>query len=532
MQAAVGVVFAEVDGQIVARCAAGSDRPALDAAGLRGLLDGAGYGDWALSDAALAGLLTRYLNEPAGFELTVGRRLDAQATIELAPDAMQAWVEVTRARGGRPMTPEALRQLLAERGVTHGIDFAALETACTSPQRVAVATGTPPSHGEDSSFELLVAEMRERRPKVDAQGRVDFHELGDFPMVAAGQPLMRRRPASAGTDGRDVCGIVLPARQGKDEAFDKGLAGAAVSPDDANLLCATCAGLPVDTGHGVRVEQVLKLADVDLKCGNVRFDGSIEIGGDVHPGMLVEASGDVAVKGSVESARIKAGGNVQVGGGVLANAVVVSGRSVKARFVEHSSVQAETTIDIGDMAVHSELQALEEVRVGVSAGPRGRLVGGSTSALLRVQAPQLGAPAGGLTKVQVGVNPALNARYHDLLATVATLRSDKEKLEKIVTYLSTHGDPKGLLERARATWKAALDAWHESLQRKDEVEAGLALSASAVIEVTSGVVGDVEVAFGAVRAQTRGGLGAGVFALDDEGQIGFRSSSGALLALL
>ena len=64
------------------------------------------------------------------------------------------------------------------------------------------------------------------------------------------------------------------------------------------------------------------------------------------------------------------------------------------------------------------------------------------------------------------------------------------------------------------------------------MEAELALSASAVIEVTSGVVGDVEVAFGALRAQTRGGLGAGVFALGDDGQIGFRSSSGALLALL
>src|SRR6185436_13597582 len=111
-----------------------------------------------------------------------------------------------------------------------------------------------------------------------------------------------------------------------------------------NLLRALHGGQPVHTGNAVTVEKVLSLKNVSMATGNISFDGTVEVAGDVHPGMKLHASGDIVVKGIVEGAQLNAGGSIHVAGGVVAHAVVHAGSSVSARFVENASIHAETTI--------------------------------------------------------------------------------------------------------------------------------------------------------------------------------------------
>lgn len=533
MQISERVTLAEVDGLLQAQVRA-TDAPAMVAVDLlRGEFERSAYACWALKPHALELLAEKLSTEAAAFALTLGRREDAHLDVEVAPDRSVAWLKIKAACGGTPASVDDAMQALADAGVSFGIDAAAVRQACNAGTNLQVeaARGVAPKPGEDARFELLVVDTRNRTPKVDAQGLVDFHELGDIPLVRPGQPLMRRHPPTAGEDGRDVRGAVLCARAGIDEGFDTKLVGSTVDSQDPNLLLAACVGQPVHARNGVAVEQVLKMGGVDLTSGNIHFDGTVEIGGDVSPGMAVQASGDVVVHGVVDGARIDAGGSVQVGGGIIARAVVHAGMAVSARFAENASIHAGMTIAIEQMAMHCDLQALNQVLVGVAAGDRGRLVGGATRAMMLVRTSQLGAPSGGITRIQVGVNPVLAARRLELDQIGAKQKEEENKLSKVLKHLTQQGDPKGMLPRVQASWKQALDAWSQTLAEISDLEQRLALTANARIEVNGTVSGDVDIAIGQTQRQLRRIYGAGDFRVDEGGQVVFTDAGGNSMAV-
>lgn len=528
-----GLMFAEQDNRLLARVEAADDRPQLDEATLRALLQQAGYGQWFLQDGALATLLARYNTAPIAFELTIGERRDASFLLDIAKDASCVWINVEPARGGKPLTCEAVKQALQEAGVVFGIDDAALPQVCqvTEPAHVLVASGTTPVHGEDAQFKLLVNLARDRAPKVNADGLIDFREHGDIPSVEVGTPLMRRIPATAGVDGRDVRGSTLAATPGQDHPFADKLAGVAVSADDSNVLVATLKGQPVCVDHGVLVEQLLTLGHVDMDCGNITYDGSVRIDGDVMSGMKVHVSGDISVTGTVEGGELEAGGNIQVGAGIIAHAKVKAAGSVSARFVENSQISAGTVIAIDDMALQSDLQALNQIMVGVKSPQRGRLVGGSARSMMLVSTPMLGAESSGVTAVQVGVNPVLEARHHALGQRIEKQGADQENLKKVVKHLVQTGDKNGMLPRAKASWQQALQLWARSLQEKEELEQQLALFRQARVEIGLGVAGTVDLVFGKQSRRLQRPFDAGVFSIDEGGHIVFTGKGAAAVVV-
>lgn len=522
------------DSELFVSCRPSADQAPIDPQSLRRLIDDAGYAGWALLPDALAALAKGWAAGADAFELLLGRREDARFTVEVANNKMSAWLNLTAARGGESAKLEDVQRALTDAGVMFGIDQAALQEACASSVdgRFLVASAVAAVKGDDTRFELLVSDTRDRTPQVDENGLIDYHELGDIPIVNAEQALMRRHPPTPGINGHDVCGGPLYAKPGLDEPFDAPFVSTVLSDTDPNLLLAQDAGLPVRTRCGVHVEQVLRMKNVNLATGNVHFVGTVEVTGDVSPGMKVDATGDIVVKGMVDGARLDAGGSIHVAGGVIAHATVRAVNSVSVHFVENSTLNAGTTIAIENMALHSELQALNQVLVGTEAGQRGRLIGGSTRATMLIRTPVLGAAAGGLTKVQVGVNPALEARQQELVQNIEHEKVEADKLEKLLHHLTQHGDPRQMLEKVRAAWQHRLKDWGHLLEEKVEVDRELALTQAARIEVLGGVSGDVNIAFGKVIRQLRSGLGAGAFSLDDHDQVVFIPSDGQAAVVL
>lgn len=517
-----GISLAEQDGKLLVRVEAGTERPPLDEPVLRALLAQAGYGNWLVHDGAVATLLARYNTVHTAFELPVGERQDASFVLDVSNDASCAWLDVRPAYGGRPLTREDLLRGLEEAGVVYGVDGTVLQQACeaTAPARLLAASATAPVHGTDARFEMLLNLARDRAPKVNEQGLIDFREHGDIPSVAPGARLMRRVPATAGVDGRDVRGAPMPATPGQDHPFADKLAGVAVAEDDPNVLVAAIKGQPVSVGHGVIVEQLLTVGQVNMDSGNITYDGSVRIDGDVLAGMKVHVTGDIQITGTVEGGELEAGGDIAVGAGIIAHAKVKAAGAVSARFVENSRVEAGTVIAVDDMVLQSELQALNQILIGQKSPQRGRLVGGEARCMMLLRTPQLGAESSGVTSVQVGVNPVLEARHQALEQLIEKQGAEQDNLKKVIRHLTQQGDPKGMLPRAKASWQHTLQLWARALKEKEELEQQLALVRDARVEVgQQGVAGVVELAFGRQSRRLQRSYDAGAFSLDEAGHI-------------
>jgi uncharacterized protein (DUF342 family) len=527
-----GVEFVDAEGQLLLRHRATLDRPPLTVDALRELLSQAGYGGWFCLDDDLPAVVERCNTEEAPFDAPVAERRDASFELEIADDAMCAWATLTPAQGGAALTPNAIVQALAEAGVVFGVDEAALEQVCALPEggRVVAALGKPARNGDDARFEMLVEVTRDRAPKVDDQGLIDFRELGDIPLVEAGQPLMRIVPDTAGFLGRNIRAEVIEPIRGRPEQFATDLPGACLANNDANLLCAALKGLPVKLSNGVMVEQVVHFSGASIASGNITFDGTVHIDGDVLNGMKVQATGDILVTGTVEGGHLEAGGSIKVLGGVIAQAKLQAGDSVSARFVENAEIDAGVGIAIDNMALQSQLQAGNQIVVGIESPKRGRLVGGSARAMMLIRTPLLGDPASAVTHVLVGVNPVLEAQYQEVTHLLDKQRLEEENLNKLIQHLSKQGDKTGLLDRAQATWQKALQSIGELMSRKDELDKQMDLFAKARVDIGVGLSGAVNLAFGKTVRLIRRPYDDGSFSMED-GLILFTPSEGDALAV-
>ncbi len=519
MTAYPGLTFKETDGALWASCAPVAGCAPLDLETLRSLVKEAGHADAGLGEEALARCVERCNSATEPFELQLGAGRRAEFTLEVDADAMRVWLCLPSS-GPRP-DPGAIHEALGSAGVTVGIDEAAIAAACaadrgSADERILIAAGQRSENGVNASFELLVAESRDRTPQVNAEGFIDFRELGAIPTVAAEDPLMRRHPATLGSPGRNVRGEVVEALPGRDIAFDAHLIGAYVDAADRNLLRAVFSGQPVRHGNGVNVEHVLHLRNVNLATGNISFDGTVNIEGEVLPGMKVSATGDIVVGEIVDGGELEATGNIKVGGGIIAKARVRAGGSVSARFVENAHVTAGTTIAIDDTALQSELQANNQIIVGLKAPQRGRLAGGSARAMMLIRTPLLGSPTSGVTRVLLGVNPVLEERYQALLLKLEKLREEEANLDKLVKHLARQGDKPELLERANGSWQKAIKAWGLLLPERDELERELALTAGARVEVGVAVESAVDISFGKKPARLRSSYAAGSFSCEGD----------------
>ncbi|MES2581373.1 MAG: FapA family protein [Pseudomonadota bacterium] len=432
---------------------------------------------------------------------------------------MTAEISLTVPQGGKHATVTRILQALAEAGVGYGIDEAAVLQACASGQadHAPVAHAVRPENGHDTVFQALVPEVSDRAPKIDANGLIDYREHGGIIVVQAGDPLMRRIPPTQGVMGHTVLGRELPARAGLDAAFATSLTGVQVAMEDSNLLKASVAGQPVLVSQGVMVEPVLHLPEVNLASGNIYFDGTVQIDGEVAHGMKVQAKGDIVVGGTVDGALLEAGGDIRVAGGIIAQAQVRAEGAVSARFGENCSIQAGTVIALEDMALECGLESRNQIIVGEKAPKRGRLVGGHATAMMLIRTPLLGSDKGGLTRVKVGANAELEAQMQALQLRLETEKTHEENLSKLMKQLAATGDPKGLLERVKASWQQAVQVWSKSLAERTELEKQWALMLTAKVEVgVGGVAGPLDLAFGSTAAHVRKEYSQGVFSFAPE----------------
>lgn len=373
--------------------------------------------------------------EPMCF--VIAQMRDALLEIEMDETAMEVSAHCTVQEGGEGISLESIVRKLKELGAVKGIDKDAIRAFHDRAQKErpgisfaeVIAKGKPTGEGTESSFEYLVTPLQDRvlTPQKREDGTIDMHELGDIDSVEKGDVLMRRTPSQSGENGFTVRGDVLVSSAPDNVPFNVG-DGTCTSPDDANLLIATRRGIPLKSNNGISVSEMLVLKNVDLTTGNVEYDGSIMVSGNVKGGMLVKATKDVIINGFVESGMVDAGGNIVVQQGVIGREIdedgdldkdhftsqLIAKNDISARYAQSAYMEAGRDIAVVSQLLHCHVKADHGVYVGDKGQKKSKLVGGIIKAGKEVSSGEIGSPSNATMVLDLS---------HKLLAITEELRS-------------------------------------------------------------------------------------------------------------
>lgn len=389
-----------------------------------------GFDKFASNPEITDSFLTKCETAKAPLSVVIAKRRDGEFALALSDDKMIVTLTLTPPAGGRAKNVEVIRAI-QEMGIKHGIMHQPLREALKTGhcKDVIVAEGTWPTMGTPATFESLLEEIEKELAEIDEDAVIQYSDLGHLLLVNPGDKLMRRTPPVPGVDGIDVMGQKVLTRPVANLVFNPDSTGTRIDKSDPELLIAEVAGQPKLITNGVKVNNIVEIENVDLSTGNIDFEGTIKISGDIKSGMRLHASGDIFVNGMVEAAEVVAGGDIAIKGGIIGATdaqpgstgaapgqsarVISKAGSVQALFAQNVYIEATKGILIAGNASQCDLIAGEEILVGKSNSTKGgQIVGGRAQATNLIKAVSFGAPTGATTRIQVGSDPHWADKLH------------------------------------------------------------------------------------------------------------------------
>lgn len=318
-------------------------------------------------------------------ESPIATVVDAIIEIIISPDQMAATIEITGAQGGTNPDKEAIVHALQSHDIQKGIFINQLDDIVEQVNRARpgekvereIAKGITPIDGKDGYINFLVPDPKERilRPKRLKNGNVDMRELGDIVHVKKDTALAKLIAPEQGTPGFTVKGKKIAAKPGKPSAI-KASEGTSLLESDESILIASTNGMPKHEDNSVSVHRLLELDAVDVGTGNIRFDGSIFVKGNVCQSMKLFATEDIVVGGLIESANVVARGSISVARGIigrhktdedddLINSTSIDAKgSVSAQFIQYADIICGDNVTVNEYISHSQLQVANNTWVG------------------------------------------------------------------------------------------------------------------------------------------------------------------------
>lgn len=270
-----------------------------------------------------------------------------------------------------------------------------------------VAVGKPPRHGKDAEIEYFFNTDPHAVPTLKEDGSVDFFNLNTINHCEKGELLAKIIPEDVGDPGINVAGVRIKPRNVKKAVLKFGK-NVAQSEDHMSITSEVNGCVTLVDGQ-VFVTDLYEVENVDNSTGNIEFEGSVQVNGNVCSGFSVRAKGNVIVRGVVEGATVCADGDIVITRGMngMSKGTLEAGGNIIAKFLENATANAAGYVS-AESILHSKVTAGSEVNV---TGRRGFITGGHVCAGMKISAKNLGANMGASTVVEVGVNPKVKADY-------------------------------------------------------------------------------------------------------------------------
>lgn len=403
------------------------------------------------------------------FEDTIGiLPLDFSGTfsVTIAPDAMSAAVNIHPAGpGGSLPGRNELTRLIAEESIVYGIDTAVIDhiiAACAAgkppEEPVIIAHGSEPVHGENGRIEYHFNTTSSLKPKENSDGSVNYKSVEIVTSVEKNQLLASCHPPSSGVDGSTVLGKKILANKGVPARLPL---GPHTEPDPSNPdhLRATTDGIVRLTAGGVEVcEGFVIPGDVDFSTGNVNFEKTVVVNGDVKSGFDVHCGGDLQISGTIEECHITVGGNLLCRYGFVGQGrgIIEAKGDVNIGFMKNQTVKSFKSITIAKEAINCTLRARNAINVH---GNPLSVAGGTLIARVSITVHTVGNHSGIRTHLEAGLD-------YLVVEELALLEHQQNDLA-----LQCTKQAKLLAEMQKATHNKKLPTANEQLQISQYVAA-------------------------------------------------------------
>ena len=321
---------------------------------------------------------------------------------------------------------------LRMRNITTGLQMGPLQEHFQSEgiygTDLVVARGREPRHGTDARIEYLFNTDIHAQPEMREDGTVDYYNLNVINHCRKGDVLARIIPADEGEYGVNIIGNRIKPRDVKKVSLKFG--NNIELSEDKLSISSKVNGHVVLVDDKVFVSDVYEVENVDLSTGNIEFEGSVQVNGNVTSNHVAKAQGNVIINGIVEGAHIFAGGNIIIARGMngMAKGTLTAGGNIVAKFIENAKARAEGYINAGSI-LHSDASAGTEI---VVSGKRGFITGGHVQAAHSIEVKTLGAVLGAPTIIEVGVSPKLKADYMQLQKEVTEIVREIKSIQPII----------------------------------------------------------------------------------------------------
>ncbi|UCD17643.1 MAG: DUF342 domain-containing protein [Candidatus Zixiibacteriota bacterium] len=278
--------------------------------------------------------------------------------------------------------------------------------------------------------------------------RIDFRQKISNPAVEKDQLLAIIYKAIPGKNGVDVFGRTITVPRAHDVRLRAGN-NVYWSKEDSGYK-ARVAGRVKLIGVTLDVDEVLYVRNgVGTESGNIKHKGQVIVDGDIESEYKVEATGNIEVKGVIQSDIVSCGGNLVVVEGINENpAKLLNVRGdIISKYILNASIECEGNIVANREIFQSQIKSRGEVTC-----TEGRVVGGEIMAARGITVGEAGSKGAvktafvaGVDYTQLAMLKACNKKIDQLKKVIKKLRPAHRMLSMQMQAL-TSAQKEGLAE--------------------------------------------------------------------------------------
>ncbi len=350
-------------------------------------------------------------------------KMDEQIAVFISNDEMEACIEV-KCAVEEEISAYEIKERLRRYGICQGILDAEIEKLVQEKKynrTVVAAIGKLPRRGEDGRYEFFFNTNPKKTPKILPDGSADFRAIEWFETVTKGDKVAYYHAAEYGMPGYTITGKVLQAQKGQEKNMLTGR-GFILEADGKTYIAAIDGKIDLYEENRLEISDVYVVDEVSLSTGNINFNGSVYVNGNVGSNTAIYATENVVVNGFVESCTIRCGGEICLRQGVNGGGtgVIEAGKNVMGQFFEGVNV-----ISGGDISAHYALNCnMQAAGTILFYGSRGLLIGGYTRAARGIQAYNIGNKVGLATVLNVGIDDKMMNQVRGVEYKIASVNKE------------------------------------------------------------------------------------------------------------